>query len=298
MARAELGASRPQYYRLQVGPSTIAIEGSIDPDQWSIAPEYAPFVCPAAQPDLILTVLHGPAGAPGGSPAFHVGELASIYRDGASWIFRIGEEDPTNPVDRVVTLDPSGETGTLVVDLDQSPWLAARCALAYPLDDLLFRHLLTDRDAVIVHACGVAWQGRGFLFVGSSGAGKSTAARLWKVAGAAILNDDRVVLEASKHGVFIHPTPWSGEYPEVSRDAVPLAGLYLIRKGFPVTFEEIPPARAVALLYAKSFPPLWDAERLGRTLDTLDRVCRRVPYGWLTVPPDQRAVEWVQAGAA
>jgi hypothetical protein len=55
------------------------------------------------------------------------------------------------------------------------------------------------------------------------------------------------------------------------------------------------PATAAALMFAKSFPPLWDPERMERTLETLGRVCQQVPCGWLTVPADARAVEWVQA---
>ena len=145
-----------------------------------------------------------------------------------------------------------------------------------------------------MHACGVAWEGRGFLFVGSSGAGKSTAARLWKAAGATILNDDRIVLEAAGDGVLIHPTPWSGDVPDVGGGPTPLAGLYFLRQGLPIVFELVHPAIAVSLAYAKSFAPLWDPERITGTLEVLDAVCRRVSCGWLTVPPDHRAVSWVQ----
>ena len=95
-------------------------------------------------------------------------------------------------------------------------------------------------------------------------------------------------------GIFIHSTPWSGEYPEVRGQAVPLARVHLIRKGFPVAFEPVRPVVAASFLYAKSFPPLWDAERMGRVLEILDTVCQTVSCGWLTVPPDARAVEWVQ----
>jgi hypothetical protein len=212
-----------------------------------------------------------------------------------AWAIHLGENEDSSSADRMISLDTSGTTGTLVMDLDRSPDLAGTYPLQYPLEDLLFRHLLVERHALLVHACGVAWEGHGYLFVGSSGSGKSTTARLWKAAGATVLNDDRVVLGTSCDGVFIHPTPWFGDYPDVSAEAVPLAGLYLLQKGFEVAFAPIRPARAAALLFAKSFPPLWDPERMARTLETLDLVCQQVPCGWLTVPPDQRAVAWVQA---
>lgn len=77
-------------------------------------------------------------------------------------------------------------------------------------------------------------------------------------------------------------------------EAAPLAGLYLLRKGPNVILDPIRPGSAAALLFAKSFPPLWDPERVARTLETLDHVCRYVPCAWLTVPSDPRAVAWVQ----
>jgi len=295
IAGGRVANSTPQRFVLRIGPSCIAIKGCLDPGRWVLDLAHNRFLCPTTQPDLTLALHYGPSVAPPQQPTFRAGELVSFYRDGPSWIIRLGEDGASGRADRVVTLDASGNTGTLVMDVGECPDIAAMYPLEYPLEDILFRHLLSDRDALLVHACGVAWQGQGYLFVGSSGSGKSTTARLWKSAGAAILNDDRVVLEASPEGVSIHPTPWFGDYPDVSAEAVPLAGLFLLRKGSEVTFEPIRPARAAALLFAKSFPPLWDPERMARTLETLDLVCQEVPCGWLTAPPDQRAVAWVQA---
>jgi len=279
---------------LRIGPSSVALEGQLDPDRWPLDAAHHRFTRPVAEPQLTLSVRHGSNAAPQGRLIFQAGGVASIYRDGDTWIFRLGEEAPFAPADRAITLEPSGTTGSLVMDMGRSPELAASYPLEYPLEDLLFRHLFADRGALLVHACGIAWKGKGYLFVGSSGSGKSTTARLWKAAGSTVLNDDRVVLEASRDGIFIHPTPWFGDFPEVGEGKVPLSALYLLRKGTEVSFELLRPAGAVALLFAKSFPPLWDPERMATTLEVLDFVCRHVPYGWLTAPPDQRAVTWVQ----
>jgi hypothetical protein len=154
---------------------------------------------------------------------------------------------------------------------------------------------LITQDALLVHACGISWQGGGYLFVGSSGAGKSTTARLWRAAGAAILNDDRIVLDAGREGTRIHPTPWSGEDPEVHGEAAPLRAVYLLRQGETARFDRLRPAAAAALVFAKSFPPVWDPWGMEKTLEMLGRVCQQVPCGWLTVPADARAVAWVQA---
>lgn len=281
--------------RLKVGPATIAVEGHGGSGRWSVDALHRRFLSSSARPDLTLIIHQGSNAPPAGPAAFKVGEQACFYRSDGSWIIRLGEDDGSTPVDRTVILDPSGNTGTLVMHIDHFPTLSKSFPLEYPLEDLLFRHVLAGHSALLIHACGVSWQGRGYLFVGSSGAGKSTVARLWKEAGAAILNDDRIVLEASDAGLLIHPTPWSGTYPEVDGESVPLAAVYLIRKGTEVAFEPLRPVSALALLHAKSFPPLWDRDKIAANLETLARACREVPCGWLTVPPDQRAVAWVEA---
>jgi hypothetical protein len=280
---------------VKVGPATIAVEWHGRSGRWSVDALHGRFLSATAQPDLTLIVHHGSCAPPAGRLSFKLGEQACFYRDAASWIIRLGEDDGATPIDRTVTLHPSGSFGTLVMHVDQFPMLARRYPLEYPLEDILFRHLLADHRSVLIHACGVSWRGRGYLFVGSSGAGKSTIACLWKEAGAAILNDDRIVLEASDTGLLIHPTPWSGTYPEVDGESVPLAAIYLIRKGAEVAFEPLRPVSALALLYAKAFPPLWDHDKIAANLETLARACRKVPCGWLTVPPDQRAIAWVEA---
>lgn len=280
---------------LRIGPASVSLCGQLDPLAWPLDAAHHRFLLPAATPDLLLHVRHEPIGAPSGTPAFRAGEVATFYRDGTRWGIRLPGGGGTAQADRMVSLDPSGRIGTLVLDVDQSPDLAAIYPMEYPLEDLVFRHLFADRGALLVHACGVAWQGKGYLFVGSSGAGKSTMARLWKETGATVLNDDRVVLEASEAEIFVYPTPWFGEYPEVGGEGVPLAALYFLRKGSEVSFERLRPAGAAALAFAKAFPPFWDPERMARTLETLERACRETPCGWLTVPPDQRAVTWVQA---
>jgi len=282
-------------FALRIGPVCVALRGTRDPSRWTLDAGHHRFFSPRTHPQVTLQIEWGSTERRGGRLAFQAGPVASFYRDGGCWSIRLGSDNGPFLADRVLTLDASGRTGSLLMDPDRFPDTAARYPLEYPLEDLLFRHLLADHGALLVHACGVSRRGRGYLFVGSSGAGKSTTARLWRAAGATILNDDRIVLETGRDGVLIHPTPWFGEHPEVGGEAAPLRAVYLLRQGDEVSFEPLRPATAAALVLAKSFPPLWDPERMARTLATLGRVCQQVPCGWLTVPKDARAVDWVQA---
>ena len=86
-------------------------------------------------------------------------------------------------------------------------------ALEYPLDELLMVNLLARGRGVEVHACGVEdSDGRGYLFVGQSGAGKTTIARLCENAGGAqVLSDDRIILRSLDGRIWMYGTPWQGE---------------------------------------------------------------------------------------
>jgi hypothetical protein len=68
--------------------------------------------------------------------------------------------------------------------------------LGYPLDELLIMHRLTQEKAIELHSCGIVRaDGTGNLFVGHSGAGKSTTTRLWtEREDVEILSDDRIIV--------------------------------------------------------------------------------------------------------
>ncbi len=69
-------------------------------------------------------------------------------------------------------------------------------ALGYPLDELLIMHRLTQEKAIELHGSGIVRaNGDANLFVGHSGAGKSTTTRLWtEIEDVEVLSDDRIIV--------------------------------------------------------------------------------------------------------
>jgi hypothetical protein len=68
--------------------------------------------------------------------------------------------------------------------------------LQYPLDELLIVHRLTQEKGIELHGCGIVRaNGMGNLFVGHSGAGKSTTTGLWTaLEDVEVLSDDRIIV--------------------------------------------------------------------------------------------------------
>jgi len=74
--------------------------------------------------------------------------------------------------------------------------------LEYPLDELLIMHRLTQEKGIELHGCGIVREdGVGNLFVGHSGAGKSTTTRLWTAReDVEVLSDDRIIVRRDGGG--------------------------------------------------------------------------------------------------
>ena len=59
----------------------------------------------------------------------------------------------------------------------------------------------------LIHATSVNWQGRGILFTGPSGSGKSSLALGLMAFGAGLISDDQTHLQRDGEVILLHPAP-------------------------------------------------------------------------------------------
>jgi hypothetical protein len=275
--------------RLRVGGLVLAVEAERPTKALDPPPAILPFLV-ARGGDIRLRYTEEPPPLPGRArPLFQSGGVWHVERvkDGLLYSFRIANRRP--PLYKVVSIDEGLREGRLF--FDPSPG-GPLYALDYPLDELLFQHRLAREGAVEVHGCGVVWQGRALLFCGRSGAGKSTTARLWRrhARGARLLSDDRVVLRPAKRGVRAFGTPWHGDGGFAAPASAPLGALFFLRRGSATRLRPLSPAEAAARLFARGFPPPWDAEGVARALDACADAASAVPAFELSFLPDRTAV--------
>jgi hypothetical protein len=168
--------------------------------------------------------------------------------------------------------------------------------LEYPLDELLFIHYLALGKGAEVHACGVVnFHGDGHLFLGQSGAGKTTLAKLWKSEeGTTILSDDRIILRQKGEELLMYGTPWHGEAGFASPLWAPLARLYFLEHGKKNELVKLGTTEAMAKLFACSFVPFHSSEALKFTASFFEQVARAVPCYKLSFFPDKRVVGFIQ----
>jgi hypothetical protein len=165
--------------------------------------------------------------------------------------------------------------------------------LQYPLAEVLMICLLAQGRGLMVHACGIDDDGRGYLFAGNSGHGKSTMAKLWRDQGV-ILNDDRIIIRQRGGRFWMYGTPWHGDYTGVSSQGVPLERIFFLNRGDVNSTRCLEGATAASKLLARCFPPLWHEEGMGFTLDFCAQVVSQVLCYELGFVPDNDIVDFVR----
>jgi hypothetical protein len=171
---------------------------------------------------------------------------------------------------------------------------SAAAPLEYPLDEVLITQHLTREKAIELHGCGIVAgeRGAGYLFVGHSGAGKSTTARLWSLQqGVEILSDDRIILREHAGEMLMYGTPWHGEAAYASSASSPLSGIFVLEHGLGNAITRLSRSQAVSELLARSFVPFYRHEYVCSALDVLQQVADSVPCYRYAFEPDQRCVE-------
>ena len=155
---------------------------------------------------------------------------------------------------------------------------------------LLVSLLLPPRDAALIHASGVVIDGEARVFLGESGAGKTTTARRAGREGALRLADDLAILRVREgKRVFVEACRFDrgGRLPNRAGEGWPVCAVYDIRKAAAVTLDagkvENPLATWCAAVLSSSGPPalLDSLLSFALRLNTLlpPRVLRVAPAG-------------------
>lgn len=190
---------------------------------------------------------------------------------------------------------PDYHSGEIYVSKSQSEAGRYVFPLSHPLGGLLVSSILGSGYGVMMHSCGVVDNGCGIVFAGTSGAGKTTTARLWDAhAGVRVLNDDHTIVRRIDGGYRVYGTPWHGEGGIALADDAPLKRIFILKHAASNRITPLTPAQAAAALLVRSFPALWSAAAMTFTLEFLDEFCQAVPCYELGFVPDQSAVEYVR----
>jgi hypothetical protein len=233
-----------------------------------------------------------------GDRIFDSGRLWQLYRQGSDYTFRFHSPIFGEHPYKQARFSEDFTSGEVTFHADYHDRDQVALPLEYPLDELMMTNLLARGRGIEIHSCGMRdLDGRGYLFVGHSGAGKTTTAQLWEKAGVLILSDDRVILRYLDGKVWMYGTPWHGEAELATSARTELTQIFFLGRG---ARNEMVPMRepdVVAQLFTRSFVPFYSPGGLDYSLSVLQQVARAVPCAELRFVPDERVVEFVREHA-
>lgn len=154
---------------------------------------------------------------------------------------------------------------------------------------LVFAFSTACKGALEMHASVVMNDGKGYLFLGKSGTGKSTHSRMWleNIPGTELLNDDNPILRLMEDGTArVFGSPWSGKTPCYKAMDVPAGAVVRIDRAKVNSIEKLSAIQAYASLMASasSFRPF--ASLAGGWHKTLEGLTLAVPCFTLHCLPD------------
>lgn len=212
----------------------------------------------------------------------HLDEREEIY--GMEY-FRIAEKG-THLIRRggdVMAVDESWEHGTVLPLREPQHINTFSCQLFYT-------HAVRKR-ILYFHSSLIDYQGRGLMFLGPSGIGKTTQAELWnQYRDALIINGDVVFVQEAGDTFFGWGSPWHGSSPYCENRSAPLSALIVLKQSAENSIRELTGFEKVTAVSESVYYPRWLDEGMELCLDVLDHLLTGLPVYELSCRPDEQAV--------
>ena len=107
------------------------------------------------------------------------------------------------------------------------------------LCQLFYTHAV-QRHIIYLHSSLIDHQGRGLMFLGPSGIGKTTQAELWnQYRDALIINGDVVFVQETADSFLGWGTPWHGSSPYCENASVPVYAMIVLKQSSENSIREL-----------------------------------------------------------
>ena len=156
---------------------------------------------------------------------------------------------------------------------------------------ILYTYNTALNGTLLMHASTVRLAGKAYVFLGTSGTGKSTHSRLWleNIAGTELLNDDNPVIRVTDQGVRVYGSPWSGKTPCYRKVEAPIGGIVRLEQAPKNEVQKIAGIKAYANVIASAASIRWRKDIMDALSKTAEAVVTLSPCWHLKCLPDADA---------
>lgn len=162
---------------------------------------------------------------------------------------------------------------------------------------LMYAFAAADKGTLLVHSSVIKNKGKGYLFLGKSGTGKSTHSNLWlkHIEGSELLNDDNPIIRIYDDEILVFGSPWSGKTPCYKNDSAQIGAFVQIKQAPENSIQRNRPLQAFAVLLPSMSAMKWDKQIYNSICNSVGRLIERVSLYSLRCRPDQEAAEMCHA---
>ena len=288
-------------YNLNIAGYNIRFESAANGPELIPSERFSKSIITKPDPDVLITVHSGDCNLPKGArrvfhaPLFEEDEGTLIRRSRKFW--SVYKHHSRIFIKTTFPFSPTKNKGILVLSLTFMCWdlwltgdVTEADPMEYPLDALILYYLTIIFGDVMIHASGVNNAGKGYLFSGVSGKGKTTLARLWFKTGAAVINDDRLIIRKRGAQYLMYNTPvYTNDEPRES----PVSKIFIIEHASENRQVRLTGAAAVSRVMANCIQQNWNREIIARLMGTVSIMCSTVPVSQLFFRPDRRIIEYL-----
>ena len=173
--------------------------------------------------------------------------------------------------------------------------VAMRSPQQFGLDNALmvmYALATATRQTALFHSSVVSYKGRGFMFLGKSGTGKSTHSSLWlkHIEGTELVNDDNPVVRILPDGeIRVYGSPWSGKTPCYRNIDYPVGAIVLLSQAPYNRIERLVKLQAYAAVVPSISGKRWDSRIAEGLHQTENLLAQQAPIYHLECLPDEEA---------
>lgn len=215
--------------------------------------------------------------------------LVRLFRSGSLWYAEMAVVSEMPVCAKMVASDDFSDAQLLLLRGGHEALFGINNAMM-----LLYAFCTACRQTLEMHASVVCKDGRGYLFLGKSGAGKSTHSRQWLkyIPGTHLVNDDNPVIRVCDDGVVrVFGSPWSGKTPCYRNEEYPAGAFVRICQSPENIVRRLGIIETYALVYSSSSGFKADPKMADGLHETLEKVVLSVPGYVLDCRPDEDAAK-------
>jgi len=253
------------------------------------------------EPDLIISVSNGKAATPASAAKVFkaplIEETPSGPKETGETFWEVASDSEATYITAMLK-DPERDP-LLVIPRDSLSWqlytqLSGPEAdpLPYPLDGLILYFLTSIKGGLMLHGSGVVCDGRGWIFTGKSGSGKTTMAMIFDRNGDRVIHDDRLIVKNEGGRWLMHSTP---VYRNDEPRSASVDHLWVISHGRSNISEPLSGAEAAGMIISNSVQQNWDRDAAGRLIAQAEALTSSVMVSRLSFLPDNSIRDYLSA---